>query len=817
MGDENPISTLGDYSKPSPRAIRIPSSSPKGTTWYLFDPTPSGWCKTDAHSTNFGFEDPNQHLKDFLKLMDSLDLDSENRERTRLLVPMTPRNCMENPEQAFVEYASSRTDEAGEGLVFEFMASRDARLSKFEVDFKQQQSKMTNKIDIVLKAITDRIAGTLLVTDISKMDKNKAKLDKSEHEIGRVCSWRGGPFNGRNYRCCTNVSFGDEFVCNPDPISNDETPDFGCGDPLEDGVRCQHGTCKWCGYNLRGGFCLFCTSREGNSSIDAPNLNSFNNPPDFSYQPPQHQPETYSYELSGNDSHYGYDCPPRFPLYPIDQSPPQEMSIQDMELQKQQYLEEMQSISNQIQIKDYRNKRIDIHYRRECEIKIDELKANFNKMSIEINKITKEKELQQREQAANLSTHTPEPSQCFNFICYDDEESIIPLNENISQIPSSIVITPVLPIMEPGDSLIEINRHDGECDLPFCDDFPPLDVLRGYFMTFSNPLFDSNDDFTSSDDESLPEEDVSKENFKIYSNPYFEFDDEYISSDVNSLFNEELEDIKNKDSYVSNFDDPALLITPLSDEDECFDPGGDIDEIDAFLDIDVSTDIEDGCYDSEGDIIYLESLHISDTIPNLPPKVFLDHDPKSLEDEPDKDDLKNIVKVFDPGIWEKNFSPTYVKLSFEDRHYLSLTYVIQIFLPYFTYPVNSSLPLSSRSEDTIFDPGIFAFHFSSLEPMASHRSGTFMCFNVYLKILNESPIEIYSSTCFVPNITMIWGESRLAQKQALRGWQPMIIPSNSIFDCLDFEGSRARGFVHRSLDLQSLACLYIGIRYPRSY
>ncbi|GJR18029.1 MAK10-like protein [Tanacetum coccineum] len=41
------------------------------------------------------------------------------------------------------------------------MASQDARLSKFEADFKQQQSKMTNKIDTVLKAITDRIAGTL--------------------------------------------------------------------------------------------------------------------------------------------------------------------------------------------------------------------------------------------------------------------------------------------------------------------------------------------------------------------------------------------------------------------------------------------------------------------------------------------------------------------------------------------------------------------------------------------------------------------------------------------------------------------------------
>ncbi|GJZ07963.1 hypothetical protein Tco_0542246 [Tanacetum coccineum] len=41
------------------------------------------------------------------------------------------------------------------------MASQDARLSKFEADFKQHQSEMTNKIDTVLKEITYQIAGTL--------------------------------------------------------------------------------------------------------------------------------------------------------------------------------------------------------------------------------------------------------------------------------------------------------------------------------------------------------------------------------------------------------------------------------------------------------------------------------------------------------------------------------------------------------------------------------------------------------------------------------------------------------------------------------
>ncbi|GJZ99638.1 hypothetical protein Tco_0672189 [Tanacetum coccineum] len=194
-----------------------------------------------------------------------------------------------------------------------------------------------------------------------------------------------------------------------------------------------------------------------------------------------------------------------------------------------------------------------------------------------------------REQATNLSTHTPKPSRHFNSICYDDDdddnddESTIPLNEIISQIPPSIAITPVLPTMEPGDSLIigdenlstilekesdefiksnvedlvpipreseDTSDSDKECDLPFC----------GNFVTFSNPLFDSNNDFPSSNNESLPEKDVQEENFKIYSNPLSDFDDNYISSDVNPLFNEVLEDIESKDSYVSKLDEPALLV-----------------------------------------------------------------------------------------------------------------------------------------------------------------------------------------------------------------------------------------------------------------
>ncbi|GKB57223.1 hypothetical protein Tco_0913409 [Tanacetum coccineum] len=74
--------------------------------------------------------------------------------------PHETQCCMKNPEKTFVEYASSLTDEA-RGLVSNFMVSQDARLSKFKAGFKRQQSEMTNKIDTVLKAITDRMAGAL--------------------------------------------------------------------------------------------------------------------------------------------------------------------------------------------------------------------------------------------------------------------------------------------------------------------------------------------------------------------------------------------------------------------------------------------------------------------------------------------------------------------------------------------------------------------------------------------------------------------------------------------------------------------------------
>ncbi|GJU15757.1 hypothetical protein Tco_1143723 [Tanacetum coccineum] len=72
-------------------------------------------------------------------------------------------------------------------------------------------------------------------------------------------------------------------------------------------------------------------------------------------------------------------------------------------------------------------------------------------------------------------------------------------------------------------------------------------------------------------------------------------------------------------------------------------------------------------------------------------------------------------------------------------------YIVWIFLPFLTYPVAPPYLLSCGNEDTIFDPGISVYH--SFMPGVSHRSGTFIKFNVYPNHLNESPMEILSSTC----------------------------------------------------------------------
>ncbi|GJZ47312.1 hypothetical protein Tco_0601144 [Tanacetum coccineum] len=70
------------------------------------------------------------------------------------------------------------------------MASQDARLSRFEADFKRQQSEMTNKIDTVLKAITNQIAGTLPSDTVKnpKLETHPVSSSRSYPTMDPQCS-----------------------------------------------------------------------------------------------------------------------------------------------------------------------------------------------------------------------------------------------------------------------------------------------------------------------------------------------------------------------------------------------------------------------------------------------------------------------------------------------------------------------------------------------------------------------------------------------------------------------------------------------------
>ncbi|GJU33810.1 hypothetical protein Tco_1182164 [Tanacetum coccineum] len=158
-------------------------------------------------------------------------------------------------------------------------------------------------------------------------------------------------------------------------------------------------------------------------------------------------------------------------------------------------------------------------------------------------------------------------------------------------------------------------------------------------LTSKNELFSGS---TTNHSDALPPSSSPVKTSEILE----EFTDELtlLKSNENPLFNEKDEDVENKNSNVSDSDEPVLLNTPLSDKVKCFDPKDDIDEIDAFLAMEVSSNFEEVYYHSEGDVIFLENLLSDDTTHNIAPKVISDHEPKQNES------IHNTSIIFSPRI-----------------------------------------------------------------------------------------------------------------------------------------------------------------------
>ncbi|GJX86626.1 hypothetical protein Tco_0337400 [Tanacetum coccineum] len=143
-------------------------------------------------------------------------------------------------------------------------------------------------------------------------------------------------------------------------------------------------------------------------------------------------------------------------------------------------------------------------------------------------------------------TITPDFPITNSLIMEDEHLDTIPKTELDEEIESSVKDLNLTP-----SESEDLSDYVSECDLPFCDNSP--DFNKDYEI-FSNPLFDSDADYTSSDDESFSDEDVPKENFKIYSNPLF--NEEIISTKIDTHhFNAKsnlIESLLNKDTVITS-------------------------------------------------------------------------------------------------------------------------------------------------------------------------------------------------------------------------------------------------------------------------
>nr|GEX35243.1 hypothetical protein [Tanacetum cinerariifolium] len=187
--------------------------------------------------------------------------------------------------------------------------------------------------------------------------------------------------------------------------------------------------------------------------------------------------------------------------------------------------------------------------------------------------------------------YQPEP-------CYNENFSD---NDYSHDSPSSSVENLV-----PSPSEFE-DLSDSECDVPTCDDF----------TTFSNILFDADDDFSSSDNESFFVEDISK---KIYLNRLF--DEEIISMKIDPHhFNTESDLIE----FLLNHD--SSIISSSSKIDSLLDEFAD----GLILLKTIPPGIDETDYDPEEEIHIIKKLLYDNSSPRPPEEFITENSDAAIE------------------------------------------------------------------------------------------------------------------------------------------------------------------------------------------
>ncbi|GJV15698.1 hypothetical protein Tco_1361021 [Tanacetum coccineum] len=276
-------------------------------------------------------------------------------------------------------------------------------------------------------------------------------------------------------------------------------------------------------------------------------------------------------------------------------------------------------------------------------------------------------------------------------------------------------ITPDLPIKEPDNSLSMGDEHldtipsvenlvpipselegisDDTCDVPIGEDSSTFDALNDHYEILS----DSNDDGTSSDDNdyenieyvSLEEvNDVDQEEKEFYLEDILQTQDVILREKLLNISRliTNIESLKDNPTPDHVFKSSSSFPIPVTDSDSFFEKSdtflsysdNSLPEFEPFSDDTEET--RSGSTTTHGE---LTNIVIEEVDTFLVPE---DSIPPGIESN------------FDPEGGEIDFSQ-----NVEDDD--SFTFVIRNFLPFLAYHVDSPLLLSTRSEDTIFNPDI---------------------------------------------------------------------------------------------------------------
>ncbi|GJV81497.1 hypothetical protein Tco_1517367, partial [Tanacetum coccineum] len=307
----------------------------------------------------------------------------------------------------------------------------------------------------------------------------------SPPHIDHCCHECGDSLDGIFCRQCTCKSCGKgahygyncpprvPIISNPEPCKNQTI-----GEHLQNLQRLQQqcllGTCQRCGCNEYDGVCFYCKVGNG-TPINVSTPYSSNDSPSVANHPPQPQYVPYSCEIRGNDSHYGYDCPPQVPFvyeqdlcfnqnfdYFPQTSPsfPQQYlccencggpheTFQCQPMNEDYYHEQNSCYDSnsfgfdQVQPPQYTVNHPIFNSQNELLNSQNKLMEQMTTLRDLVDQVIQKKEEEKRiaeEQAAkDRSWKIP--------ICYDDDED------------NTIAITPVLPIEEPDNSLSMGDEH----------------------------------------------------------------------------------------------------------------------------------------------------------------------------------------------------------------------------------------------------------------------------------------------------------------------------------------------------------------------